>query len=139
MSELSTYHTALPPQIIRAWGLEAAEAFEHWLDGKLLATQLKSLVEIPASIARQKINVLMLERVSNLLLANEPQLVELTPDRWVWRVPIDLTFPRYGRVGQVGQLDVDARYGMIHFDDKLLTEISEMAAQLAQKILEKSS
>jgi len=62
-------------------------------------------------LARQKVNVLMLERVSNLLLAGEPRPVQRSGGHRVWQVPVDLAFPSHGRVGCVGKLDVDARYG----------------------------
>jgi hypothetical protein len=85
-------------------------------------------------MARQKVNVLMLEQVSNLLLANEPQLEQSSSGNWLWRVPVDLTFPSQGRVGQVGQVAVDAHYGRVYYDDDLLTRIADRAEQLAQRV-----
>ncbi|MBN1889169.1 MAG: hypothetical protein JW850_14345, partial [Thermoflexales bacterium] len=70
-----------------------------WLEDQLRHTISTPKVPISALVARQKVNVLMLENVSNLLLVNTPELVRLSDDKWVWRVPIDLTFQGRGRVG----------------------------------------
>ena len=126
----------LPAQVVRAWGVETATIFEHWLENKLLSTQLKPKIEIPASIARRKVNVLMLDRVSNQLISGEPTLVQVETDKWVWRVPVELGFPRYGRVGKVGEVDVNARSGMIDYDSRLLKEIEQKAIELAQRVLQ---
>jgi len=77
----------------------------------------------------------MLERVSNLLLAGEPRLVQREGERWVWQVPIDLTFPSHGRVGRVGELDVDTVYGQVAYADTLLTQIADRAHRLAEQVL----
>lgn len=134
MSNAGAHRFDLPAPVVKSWGMDAAEAFEHWLDNKLLAVRLKSQVEIPASIARQKVNVLMLEHVGGLLAA-EPTLIQLETGHWVWRVPVDLAFPRYGRVGQVADLDVDARFGMIDYDDNRLEQIRQKAHQMAEAVL----
>ena len=86
-------------------------------------------------VARQKVNVLVLERISNLLLAGEPRLVQQVGERWVWRVPVDLTFPSHGRVGCVGELDVDARYGRVCYADALLAQMADQARRLAEQVL----
>lgn len=129
-----------PAKVIDVLGVEAASAFEQWIDQKLRVTvQPAQPVEIPAKIARQKVNVLILERVGNLLLADEPYLVEIKPNRWVWRVPVDLTHSKYGRVGRVAEIDVDAYYGMIDYTDTLLVEIKTKAQQLAREVRQKSA
>ena len=77
----------LPETVVQAWGGEASRDFVAWLEERW-----PMRVQIPAFVARQKVNVLMLEQVSNLLLAAKPVL-EQTPDgNWQWRVPVDLTF-----------------------------------------------
>jgi hypothetical protein len=117
----------LPDTILQAWGPEAAQDFVDWLEKRLLTATLP----ISAFVARQRVNVLVAERVSNLLLADEPSLVQ-TPDQdWVWRVPVDLTFPSRGRVGRVGELDVDAHHGEVRYSDALLTLMANEARCLA--------
>jgi hypothetical protein len=97
--------TRLPETVVQTWGTEVAEDFMVWLE----------------------------ERVSNLLLADEPRLVQTPGGGWTWRVPVDLTFPSRGRVGCVGEVDVDARYGKVHYDDGLLARITREAQRLAQQ------
>lgn len=129
-----------PSKVVDVLGVEAASAFEQWINQKLqIATPNTQSIEIPAKIARQKVNVLILERVGNLLLADEPYLVEIEPGRWVWRVPVDLTHSTHGRVGRVAEIDVDAYYGMIDYTDALLAEIKTKAQQLAREIRQKSA
>jgi hypothetical protein len=62
--------------------------------------------------------------------------LEQTPDGdWQWRVPVDLTFPAHGRVGRVGEITVDARYGRIYYDEALLARIATEAEHLASQTL----
>lgn len=137
-------HTSkLPDTLQEAWGPEAARDFVTWLDEYLRSEQLAPRVQVSAFVARQKVNVLVLERVSNLLLAGEPKLVQPVGEpfdmaqnrRWVWRVPVDLTFPSHGRVGCVGELDVDARYGQVCYTDALLTQMADESRRLAEQVL----
>jgi hypothetical protein len=88
---------------------------------------------ISALVARQKVNVLVLTRVSNLLLAGEPKLVQKSEAVLVWRVPVDLTFPSQGRVGQVGELEVDALRGEVYYTEALLVQLQNEAERLANQ------
>jgi hypothetical protein len=106
----------LPDRVVAALGQEAAADLVEWIDQRLRAAEPARETQITAREARQKINVLMLEQVSNLLLADEPTLVEAENGRLYWRVPVDLTLPGQGRVGQVGSVDVDTQYGYTNFD-----------------------
>lgn len=126
--------TELPEKVVQAWGTEAARDFVVWLEERLHTAQF-SQVQVSAFVARQKVNVLMLEQVSNLLLADEPTLIQTPDGDWVWRVPVDLTFPTHGRVGCVGEVDVDARYGEVHYDDALLAQIASEAQRLTEQTL----
>ena len=125
----------LPETVLQAWGPQAAQDFVAWLEARLETAGLFAGIQISSLVARQKVNVLMLERVSNLLLADEPALVRISDEKWVWRVPVDLTFPSRGRVGQVGQVDVDAHYGEVRYDEALLGQIRNKTRQLAQEVL----
>ena len=125
----------LPKTIVQAWGKEAARDFAAWLEERLRVVQFSSQVQISAFVARQKVNVLMLEHVSNLLLAGEPELMQASDGGWIWRVPVDLTYSSQGRVGCVGAVDVDARYGDLRYDTTLLAGIASEAQRLAQQHL----
>ncbi len=85
-------------------------------------------VNITPFVARQKVNLLMLDRVGNLLHGGEPEF--LIADRFYWRVPVLLSTPRRGLVGQVGALRVDAQTGEVLSDEELLKELAEHADRL---------
>ncbi len=124
----------LPDTVLKAWGPEVARDFVAWLE-KQWPHLPEAAIPISALVARQKVNVLVLEQVSNLLLADEPALMQLPDGKWIWRVPIDLTFPGRGRVGRIGEVDVDAHYGEVHYSDETLAQITEATRQLAQRTL----
>ena len=122
----------LPATVVKAWGAEVAHEFVDWLDHQLHQEQMPAPTAISAFVARQKVNVLMLEQVSNLLLAGDPVLESQEDGTWVWRVPVDLTLPGHGRVGQVGFVNVDAQLGRIDCTDALLEKIAQASADLVQ-------
>jgi hypothetical protein len=103
---------------------------------KLQAAQVDINVHVTASInitpfvARQKVNVLLLDKVGTGLLSETPDLVA-TAGRLRWRVPITLSLPWRGRLGQVGTIDVDVQTGEVLVDDNLILEFSHRANQLA--------
>jgi hypothetical protein len=125
----------LPKTVLEAWGPEAARDFIAWLEERLGAGEVPSGVQISAFVARQKVNVLVLEQISNQLLAGEPTLVQAPDGSWLWRVPVDLTFPSRGRVGCVGEIEVDARYGEVRCNEELLAQMADQTQQLAQQVL----
>ena len=125
----------LPETVRQAWGPEIAKDFTTWLAKQLGNVGLAPDIQISAFVARRKVNTLVLQRVSNLLLAGEPTLEQTPTEEWVWRVPVDLTFPSHGHVGCVGQVEVDARYGEVRYTEALLEQIEAEADHLAEQIL----
>ena len=119
-----------PESVLKALGPEAARDLAAWIENRLRA---QSSLPISPLVARQKVNVLMLEKVSNLLLADEPVLVQSPDGRVVWHVPVDLTFPSHGRVGRLGEIEVDARYGEVCYTEELLAEMAQSAHRLAKQ------
>ena len=125
----------LPETVRQAWGTEIAQEFTAWLAQQLSTAGLTPDIQISASVARRKVNVLVLERVSNMLLAAEPTLKQSATGDWIWHVPVDLTFPKHGRVGQVGIVEVDARHGEVRYTAALLADIEKNAGRLADELL----
>lgn len=105
-----------------------------WLNNRLSFLR----VRVTPFIAHQKVNALVSERVSGLFFApaGEPTLIEEESGSQVWRVPVDLTLPKGGRVGRVGQLEVDAYYGQVHVNDALLEQMAQRAEQLMNTVHE---
>ena len=85
-------------------------------------------ITIGAVSAKRHVNAFLATHVGNLLLADEPVLV--LADRVVWRVPVDLTAPSMGRLGRVGEVDVDAQSGELLIDDALIEGMSKRANDL---------
>lgn len=85
-------------------------------------------VNVTAMTARRKVNAFLATHVGNLLLASEPSLTLV--ERLVWRVPVDLTNPEQGRVGRVGEVDVDVETGELLLNEGLIAQITQNALRL---------
>lgn len=92
---------------------------------------LTAQVNIADYTAQRRVNKLLLDQVGNLLYGERPSLA--AGRRLLWRVPVWLTLPTTGPLGQVGVLDVDAQTGEILFDQQLLDEIEERGNALARR------
>jgi hypothetical protein len=79
--------------------------------------------------ARRKVNVFLLNEIGTGLGGDTPTLV-INNNRLYWRVPVILALPTRGRLGQVGQIDVDAQTGEILADPRLMSDITTHAEQL---------
>lgn len=103
---------------------------------KLQAAQVDINVHVTARInvtpfvARQKVNVLLLDKVGTGLLSESPDLAA-SGERLYWRVPVTLSLPGQGRLGQVGAIDVDVQTGEVLADDTLISDITRHANLLA--------
>jgi hypothetical protein len=87
-------------------------------------------VKISAAVARRVVNRFLLDEVSYLMGAEQPSLAET--GRLVWRVPVSLTSPERGILGQVGAIDVDAETGELLLSERTITEITNHARNLAE-------
>lgn len=88
-------------------------------------------VHVGAVSAKRQVNALLATHAGNLLLADEPVLV--LADRAVWRVPVDLTAPSMGRLGRVGEVDVDAQSGELLLDNALIEGMRKRATDLVAR------
>ncbi len=87
-------------------------------------------VNVTPFIARQKVNVLVLDKAGAGLLSGAPELA-IIGGRLCWRVPMALALPGRGRLGQVGSVDVDVQTGEVLADNALIDDITCQANQLA--------
>lgn len=94
-----------------------------------ITVSISATVEVDAAMAQRKATAWLVSEVGNLLLGDTPALV-IGP-RTVWRVPVLLTSPSRGIVGQVGSVDVDAASGAVLADPLLAREILGHAQQFA--------
>ena len=99
------------------------------------AAQVDITVHVSAALnvtqvaARRKVNVFVLDEIGTGLGGDTPLLI-LHKDRLCWRVPVILSLVPHGRLGQVGQIDVDAQTGEILADDELIRDIANHAERL---------
>lgn len=87
-------------------------------------------MNITPFVARQKVNVTLLDRVGTGLLAGQPVLMA-AEGQLRWRVPVNLALPGRGRLDQVGAVDVNVQTGEVLLDQTLADEIAHHASQLA--------
>ena len=93
-----------------------------------IQVHVRAQVNITPFVARQKVHLLMLDKVGNLLHGGEPELV--LAEHVYWRVPVLLSTPSRGLLGQVGAIRVDAQTGEVLATDDMLKDIAEHAQRL---------
>lgn len=80
-------------------------------------------------VARQKVGGLVLSKVGTGIGTDTPSLV-VADGRVVWRVPLFLALPGLGRLGTVGEIDIDAQSGEVLADRTTFERIIQNAQQL---------
>lgn len=123
----------VPESVEKALGLQAARDLEQWILS-IMSEVVKTQYPVSPFIARQKVNGIMLDHVSNLLMSGDPVLTHREDGKTVWRVPIYLTMGKRGRIGQVGTIDVGVELGDISYTDNDLVSIAKKAKQLADEV-----
>ena len=94
-----------------------------------ITIRVSTKLNVTQAAARRKVNVFVLNEIGTGLGGDTPTLV-IYNDRLCWRVPVILALPPKGRLGQVGQIDVDAQTGEILADDQLIRDIADHAERL---------
>jgi hypothetical protein len=87
-------------------------------------------VNIDARTARRRATAWLVTNVGNMLVGGAPQLV--ISQQTVWRVPVLLTSPSVGTVGQMGTVDVDAESGELLISADLRERILDNVKHLAR-------
>lgn len=95
----------------------------------VIAAPGEPIVNITAYTARQQASGYVGSHVSHLMGGGDPTLL-LAQGRVVWRVPILLSSPRRGLLGQVAHLDIDARTGQMLLPPDFLSQIETHAQTL---------
>src|SRR5207244_1869425 len=89
-------------------------------------------ITVTARQAQRKVDTWLLTEVSYMMGAEAPTLV--IGERTVWRVPCRFTAPGVGRVGTVGEVDVDAQTGEMYNVRNAKAGIIRCARGLAKKL-----
>ncbi len=87
-------------------------------------------VKIGAVSAQRKVCRYLLDHMSYLMGAEKPELIDTGV--LVWRVPVNLTSPEQGILGQAGSIDVDAETGELLLTEDDIAEIQRNARDLAK-------
>lgn len=114
---------------VRAKGVHSPQQ-----NGKIkYSFKLEGELNISAFVARREVNGYLIRRVPHLITSGDPDL-ELRSKGAFWIVPVVLTMPGMGRVGQVGQIVVDAQLGnIIESESTSCEEIEKNADRLAEE------
>ncbi len=86
---------------------------------------LSSTVNVTAFSARQKVTGFVVDQISTNMHAANPTLI--MSDRIFWRVPVVLSLPPAGDIGEVGTIDVDVESGQLQITSTLIQELERHA------------
>jgi hypothetical protein len=89
-------------------------------------------IKVTAEEARRKVNQWLSWEVSMLIVADPPTLH--IGEAVVWRVPAWIGFPRVGRAGDVGSVDVDVQTGEMYDLEQAKTQIESCASVIAKRL-----
>jgi hypothetical protein len=101
-------------------------------DNLQLEVKLSVTLGLTAEQARRKVIRFFMDEVSLLIHPQTPLLVVADQDKIFWRFPLVFSMGLRGKLGQVGEVDVDAQSGKLLLNDGLLREIVAHARLLAQ-------
>jgi hypothetical protein len=88
-------------------------------------------VNVSAFVARQKVTGFVADEISTQLHGGEPTLI--VGERIRWRVPVWLSLPPTGDMGEVGVIEVDVESGQLEITEALIREIALRARELANR------
>jgi len=98
---------------------------------KTLNLQFSLTLALTAEEARRLINRQVVPQLGTGLVAITPELLILDAHPF-WRVPIKLSLPHWGDLGEVGTVMVDALTGKLQLTDKIQERIINHARWLYQ-------
>ena len=94
-----------------------------------LSFHVIATLNVTAEEARRRVNRQVVTELGTGLIARDPELA-FEGEQIVWRVPIVLSLPGLGDLGQVGTVDIDARSG----DLLLSPDVQERIIQHARRL-----
>jgi hypothetical protein len=91
------------------------------------------MIQVDAKTARRQVTAWLVSEVGNMLIGDMPQLV--IGKHTLWRVPVMLTSPSMGTVGQAGTVDVNAETGELLVDEQVRERILASVKALSSSTL----
>jgi hypothetical protein len=94
-----------------------------------LTVHLAVTLNVTAEEARHRVNRQAVTEMGTGLVARDPELV-MIGEQILWRVPVVLSLPGLGDMGQVGTVDVNAHTGALLLDAAAQERIIQHAHRL---------
>jgi hypothetical protein len=94
-----------------------------------LSLHLAATLNLSADDARHAVNCRILPDLGIGMTTCTPELV-IVGETIIWRVPLALSLPELGNLGQVGTVDVDARTGEVLLEPEHQRRILQHAQRL---------
>jgi hypothetical protein len=88
---------------------------------------------ITAEQARQRASFWLTDQVSYMMGAETPDLV--IGDQAVWRVPVLISYPQVGKLGNIGTIDVDVQTGELAITRKLQAELEQRGMEIVERLV----
>src|SRR5688572_8458230 len=91
----------------------------------LLEINIQRTVEIiiTAEQARKRVSFWLTDQVSYMMGAEPPDLA--IGNQAVWRVPVSISYPQIGKLGNIGTIDVDVQTGELNTTQALQAELEQ--------------
>lgn len=103
----------------------------NFLSNNAITLQYTVTLALTANEARRLVNRQIVPVLGTGLVAVKPELV-IVNEQPFWRVPIKLSLPNWGDLGQVGTVSIDALSGQLLLTDENQEEIINHARWLYQ-------
>lgn len=105
-------------------------AIENQSENKDLRLEVNTstTLRVSAQQAKRRLTRYLMDNMSRFLHPEDPLLVIIDEQQIHWRFPVVLSMGRHGRLGQVGELHVDARTEQIIVSETLIEATTHAAA-----------
>jgi hypothetical protein len=97
-----------------------------------LTIQRSFEIKVTAEEARRKVISWLVDQVSYMVSAESPAL--MIGEYIVWRVPVILTAPQVGRVGEIGAIHVDVQTGEMDNTPERITALQQWGLELGNRL-----
>ncbi len=94
-----------------------------------ISVNVSAEMNFSAYAARKRVGRYIADEISMFLRSGEPTLA--VSERLYWRVPVLLSIPGQGVLGETGAIDVDVETGQLRLTSALIEEIKKRAEHLA--------
>jgi hypothetical protein len=101
----------------------------------LLEINIQRTVEIiiTAEQARKRVSFWLTDQVSYMMGAEPPDLA--IGNQAVWRVPVSISYPQIGKLGNIGTIDVDVQTGELNTTQALQAELEQRGTEIVERLL----